>query len=99
MSELSRHLARQNSSPMELTISSLHGWELNSMIRGLLLACLKAHGWNRLQTSYALGVSVRSLRNFIEELKANGIDVPDNPKTAVYQARLREKKCRPIKTT
>ncbi len=42
-------------------------------------ARLKQCKWNRSHCSKSLGISIRTLRNHITEMKLCGWDVPDNP--------------------
>jgi len=40
---------------------------------------LEAHGWMRQSTADALGMPVRTLRNWIEHYRKLGFDIPDAP--------------------
>lgn len=44
-----------------------------------MFQCLRANGWHRTDSAKALGISIRTMRNYISRFKKQGILIHDNP--------------------
>lgn len=55
----------------------LPGEKIDDVIRWAAMSCLEYHGWNRVHTARALGISLRTMRLWIKKWRADGYDVED----------------------
>jgi len=55
-----------------------------------ILKCLEHYDWNRTITAKSLGLSIRTIRNKIDQFKKAGMNIPDNgSRTVCVQDLLR----------
>jgi biotin operon repressor len=57
------------------TFRSKYGWRLDWIELNIIYLCLKKNGWSRERTASELGVSIRTIRNRLTDLKTLGFEI------------------------
>jgi DNA-binding NtrC family response regulator len=71
-----RHLIPDNSFDSSV-VEQLVGHTVAEIERALILKTLNHFEGNRTRASFALGISIRCLRDKINQFRAQGIDIPE----------------------